>query len=441
MTDPTVTLDREDEERYLIGLLLPVTLHSLREEALNRVAPEHFGGGTFGGMWAAARRLRANEQQINRRNLIAECRREAGGYRVEQILDQLVGYIPPPQEFPKVVNDVVTAGKLRNLVMACGRAAQRAMSAEDFGAAYAVAMEELERLAEQDEGDDLVPIGQIVAELEGQFREGPGGRAIPSPWGDFNERAAGGFHRGRLYVIGGRPGDGKSIAGHQAAAHAAECGQRALIFSMEMGRHEVGGRLVANGTRELDERGRLGAGIDMGEITSMRLTQDSWRRYGEFADRSRDWPLWVVDRAGLTVEAIKSICRVTKRRRGLDVVCVDYLQLLSIKDIKSREQQVSEIARQMKNLARELDCAVLLPSQLNRDTARRGKPSLADLRESGGIEAHADVVVLLARQVFPDGHPQAGLYDGTISLDIAKNRFGAVGTINLPWRGCYASIG
>lgn len=439
--DPTIALAREDEERYLLGLLLPVTLHTLRERALDQVSPEHFGSGHYGGIWAAAQRLRANDRPINRRNLVAECGTEAGGSRVPQLLDQLVGYIPPQHEFARVVRDVVTAGKLRMLVGACVRAMQRAMTAEDFGQAYSVALEELERLAEQDEGDDLVPIGRIVAELGERFKAGPGNRAIPSPWPDFNERGAGGFHRGRLYVIGARPGDGKSIAAHQAAAHAAECGQHAVIFSMEMGRHEVGDRLLANGSRELDERGKLGPGIDLGEITAMRLSADSWRRYGEFADRTQGWPLWVVDRGGQTVESIKSTCRMMKRRRGLDMVCVDYLQLLSIESIKSREQQVSEIARQFKNLSRELECAVLLPSQLNRNSVHRGKPSLADLRESGGIEAHADVVVLLSRGVFPDDHGQAGLYDGTIDLDVAKNRFGPVGSINLPWRGCYASIG
>jgi replicative DNA helicase len=437
--DPT--LDRPDEERYLAALLLSVTLRTLRDEALARVDPADFGSGNYGGLWAAARRLQANDQPINRRTLIAESQREAGGSIAAQILDGLVEYVPHPRDFPRVVREVITTGKLRRLVESLVRGIQRARGAEDFGSAWSAAMEELERVADQDQTDDLVPIGDIIDRLEDRFKHGLGDRAIPSPWPDFNERAAGGFHRGRLYVIGGRPGDGKSIAGHQAAAHAAECGQWAVIFSMEMGGDEVGGRMVANGSRELDERGRLGAGIDMGEITEMRLEPDSWRRYYEFASRARDWPLRVVDRAGQTVDSIKSTCRLMKRRHGLDVVCVDYLQLLSIKGIQSREQQVSEIAREFKNLARELDCAVLLPSQLNRDTAKRGKPSLADLRESGGIEAHADLVVLLARQVFPEGHPEAGQHNGTIALDIAKNRFGPTGAIELPWRGCYASIG
>lgn len=424
-------LNREGEERYLIALLLPVTLRSLRDEALSRVTADDFGSGHYSGIWAAALRLRAAELPIDRRNLLAEARREAGGHSVEQILDSLDGHLPYASEFPAAVNEVITTGKLRRLVTSLDRAKQRAQSAEDFGSAYSVALEELEKLADRDdETDDLVHIGDIVAGLEEEFKRGLGDKAIQSPWPDFDERAAGGFHRGRLHVIGGRPGEGKSIAGHQAAAFAAGMGRPALIFSMEMGRSEVGGRLLANDSR-----------IDMSEIARMQLTQDSWRRYGEFAERARDMPLWVVDRSSLTVETIKSICRTQKRRKGLDVVCVDYLQLLSMRGAASREQQVSEIARQFKLLARELDCAVLLPCQLNRDTAKRGKPSMSDLRESGGIEAHADLVVLLARQQFPEGHQAAGQYNGLISLDVAKNRFGSTGSIELPWRGCYASIG
>lgn len=429
MTDP---LDRSDEERYLVGLLLPVTMRSLREDALSRVVPEHFGSGIYGGMWSAAARLRANGQAINRRTLIAECHREAGGTLAEQILDSLDGYLPRANDYPRIVQEVIGAGKLRTLVASLTRAIQRAYSAEDFASAYTAAVDELEKLADDDETTvDLVPMRQVVADLEEHFKEPDHyQQVVPSPWHDFNERAAGGFHRGRLHIVGARPGDGKSVATHQAASYAAENGYSAVIFSLEMGRVEVGGRLAANSAR-----------IDMGEISRADLSAYSWSSFGEFARRSADWPLWIVDRAGMSVDYIVSTCRMMKRRHGLDVICIDYLQLLSIPGIQSREQQVSEIARRFKNLSRELDCAVLVPSQLNRDTVRRGSPSMADLRESGGIEAHADLIVLLARQKFETGHEAAGQYTGMISLDIAKNRFGRTGSIELPWRGCYASIG
>lgn len=440
MSDDEFPLDRPDQERYLVALLLSVTLRSLRDEALNRVAAEDFGSGNYAGLWQAALSLRASNRPIDRRNLIAEAGGEAGPSQkliearekhVAHLLDTLDGYLPTAHEFPRVVQDVTTTGKLRRLVESLKRGIQRAYSAEDFGQAYTAARDELEKLADTD--DDTAAVQQmdaVIHSLEVSFKSGLSARVIPSPWPDFNEKGAGGFHAGRLYVIGARPGHGKSIAGHQAAAFAAEHGQPAMVFSLEMGALEVGGRMFASGAR-----------VDMHEVARSELSDDSWQRFHEFADRSRGWPLWVVDKPAVTLEYIKSVCRTQKRRHGLDLVCVDYLQLLNLARMASREQQVAEIARQFKILSRELDCAVILPAQLNRETERRGKPSLGDLRESGGIEAHADMVILLARQRFAEGHGAAGDYTGDVSLDIAKNRFGPTGSFELPWRGCYASIG
>lgn len=446
MTDP-LPLDRPDEERYLIGLLLSVTLRSLRDEALARVPAEDFGTGAYRGIWEAALSLRAGDRRIDRRTLAAEAGAIAGaepgaGERairareqyVNQILDGLDGYLPAPAEFPRALAEVTTTGKLRRLVVALDRAKQRAYAAEDFGEAYSLALSELESLGERDEDDDgAVSLGEVIARLEQRFKDPSNGeKVIASPWPDFNDKAAGGFHRGRLHVIGARPGEGKSVAAHHAATCASVQGLRSLVFSMEMDADEVGGRVLASQAR-----------IDMNEVARYELTSaDSWNRYHEFRERAFDIPLTIVDQSSMTVDRIISRARVEKRRRGLDVLVVDYLQLLNLRGSASREQAVSEIARRFKLLARELDCAVLLPAQLNRETERRGKPSLADLRESGGIEAHADLVMLLARLKFPDTHPDApGQYNGMILMAIAKNRFGSTGELELPWRGCYASIG
>lgn len=443
-TDP---LDRHDEERYLVGLLLPVTLRSLRDEALSRVQSDDFGTAAYGGVWEAALAVRAADKPIDRRSLIAQASilaaAEPGSspklirireQYTSQVLDGLDGYLPTPAEFPRALADVTTAGKLRRLVVALDRAKQRAFTAEDFGDAYSITLSEIESLGAHDEDDDgAVTLGEVIARLEQRFKDPASGeKVIPSPWPEFNDKAAGGLHRGRLHVIGARPGEGKSIAAHQAATHASVHGLRSLVFSMEMDADEVGGRVLSSQAR-----------IDMGEVARYELaSDDSWRRYYEFRDRAHGIPLMVIDHSGMTVDRIISRARVQKRRHGLDVLVVDYLQLLNLRGATSREQQVSEIARRFKLLARELDCAVVLPAQLNRETERRGKPSLADLRESGGIEAHADLVMLLARLKFPDNHPDApGQYNGMILMAIAKNRFGSTGELELPWRGCYASIG
>lgn len=417
-------LDREAEERYLVSLLLPYTRRTLRDQALAAVDAEDFGSGAYGGIWAAALRLRGKELPIDRRNLLAEVHAEAGGDRAERLLESLD--LPDPAEYAHVVREVTATGKRRRLVMALQTAQQRAMAAEDYGDAVTVIEEEIAKAQERDsDSNGIVMFGDAVDRLEQRLKSGVQEEVIPSPWVELNDMLSGGFHKGRLHVIGARPGEGKSIMAHQLAASAASANHPAMVFSLEMSESEVAGRLVAGGGR-----------IELNEITRTELSEESWRGFHAFAAKARTWPLWIDDRANLTVERIISTCREQKRRYGLDLLCVDYLQLLSLTDRVNREQQVNEIARRFKNLSRELDCAVVLPSQLNRDTAKRGKPSMADLRESGGIEAHADAVILLARQYLEDGTP-----NGEIKADLAKNRFGRTGVVDLSWRAHYAMIG
>lgn len=417
-------LDRETEERYLVSLLIPYTRRTLRDQALATVDAEDFGSGAYGGIWAAARRLRSRELPIDRRNLLAEVKVEAGGDRAERLLDSLE--MPDPADFPQAVREVTTTGKRRRLVESLDRARQRAMSAEDYGDAVTVIEEEIAAAQDRDgEAQGVAMFGDAVDRLEQRLKSGAQEEVVTTPWPEINEMLSGGFHRGRLHVIGARPGEGKSIMAHQLAANAAAHGHPAMVFSLEMSESEVAGRLVSGGGK-----------IELGEITRTELSDDSWQSFHEFQSRSKTWPLWIDDRPNLTVERIISTCREHKRRHGLDLLCVDYLQLLSMSDRSNREQQVNEIARRFKNLSRELDCAVVLPSQLNRDTAKRGKPSMSDLRESGGIESHADMVVLLARQYLEDGTP-----NGEIKADVAKNRFGRTGVVDLSWRAHYAMIG
>ena len=142
-------------------------------------------------------------------------------------------------------------------------------------------------------------------------------------------------------------------------------------------------------------------------------------------------PLRIVDRADITVDYVRATCRSVKRSHGLDVVFVDYLQLLSPTDSQAtRERQVAHISRSLKILSRELDCAVVTACQLNRNAANEARaPRLSDLRESGSIEQDADVVVLLHRHT-----------EGDIDLIVAKNRTGPLTTLTQTWAASQAAI-
>lgn len=422
MTDD-LRLNPADEERYLVSLLLPSTTRLLREDALKAITPDDFCSGHYGGIWEAAQKLRDDDKRIDRRSLLAGCSNKDS---VAMILDQVAGIVPHVADFGHSVARVKQAGQLRRLIEATQRMQQRAFAAEDFAQAVGWAQDELAKIVDgQTEVADVRSIGDLFDEFVSSMESGPTYSIIPTPWAEVNDQIAGGLHGGRMYIIGGRPGDGKSLAAVNIASAAAAEGHPALVFSVEMGAMEVTGRVVSHGSQ-----------VELSEIARHNLEPYSWGHVNDYIEKARNNPLYINDKAGINVGYIKSVCRNQKRRTGLDVVVVDYLQLLSADRNQPREQQVAHISRSLKELSRELDAAVVVPAQLNRDSAKRGKPMMSDLRESGGIEADADVVMLLARQM-----DEAGEYTGMITVDIAKNRHGRTGSIDLRWRGHYATIG
>jgi replicative DNA helicase len=417
-------LQHQTEERYLVSLLLAATASTLREEALSVIDPEDFGDARFGAVWAAARRLREGNRAISHRTLVAE----SGGPGDDQLLSQIAGEIPQPGQFPHALNSVRRAGKLRRLVEAGIRIQQRAIAAEDFSQAYGWAIDELNALQKVEDSSDTSSYADLLDDFAIAMKSRENYSIIATPWGEVNEMIAGGLHGGRLYIVGARPGEGKSIVAHNLAEHSAAHGSPALVFSVEMGKLEVTGRMVASG-----------AVIEQKEISRRELETHSWDRFHRYAEKARGYPLYINDRPDLSLGYIKAEARAQKRKTGLKVIAVDYLQLLKSDRSLPREQQVSHISRSLKELSRELDVAVVVPAQLNRNAVNRDKPSLADLRESGGIEADADVVMLLARQYHSDG-PMKGSPIGTVMVDIAKNRHGRIGSVELDFRAHYSRI-
>lgn len=218
-----------------------------------------------------------------------------------------------------------------------------------------------------------------------------------------------------------------SIALLNLAVHAAEHGHPGVIFSVEMGDIEVASRIMA-----------AGAHAEYRQITKRQIDQHNRMKIAEYEDTYGSMPLTLVDKSDVTVDYIAAQCRTLKRREiGLDVIVVDYLQLLRESDSRqSRERQVAHISRSLKILARELDCAVIIACQLNRNAAGPDKkPALIDLRESGAIEQDCDVAILLHHELI-NNQPT-----GEVSLCVAKNRTGRIGAVTLPWRAYQARIG
>lgn len=237
-------------------------------------------------------------------------------------------------------------------------------------------------------------------------------------WADLDKMLLGGWRAGHLTILGARPAVGKSVIAAQAATTAAQYGAGCAFFSLEMSEAEVTGRAVAHTQ-----------GIDLSRIESHTMTDLDWQKLSRLSGVAHDWPLFIDDRSGLTMGQIAARVRQVTRRHPIGQVVIDYLQLVRSpkSDKDSREREVSKIAEDCKNLAREFDVHVLALSQVNRGpTGRQDKrPLMSDLRESGGLEAHADEIILLHRD--DDQMP------GEIELNVEKNRHGRTGRVALAW--------
>lgn len=266
--------------------------------------------------------------------------------------------------------------------------------------------------------------GVLMRDLVTQWREhvDDASDIIPTPWHELNNYLSGGLRRGKLYVVGGRPGGGKSMCGLNISGFVAENDLPVTIFSLEMGNIEVTSRLLA-----------WGAWANYGQIFSKRMDKDTYYRVDEYLESHPSFlsRLEVVDRASITVEEIVAHLRVRK-----PACCfVDYCQLISPSDGRAaRREQIDHITRSLKVAAQDVGCAIVLASQLNRGpTSGAGRaPVISDLRESGGIENDADVVLLLYREENNEGFVQ---------MNIGKNRDGKQGHLQFAFRGDVARIG
>lgn len=269
---------------------------------------------------------------------------------------------------------------------------------------------------------DVKPVGDTFAQMIESLTAAPD--FVDTPWRDLNE-FIGGLRPGKLYVVGARPGSGKSIVGLQLAVRLAQVGNVAFA-SLEMSEEDLQKRLLA-----------MFGGIHMTALMNQTLTDEDWQKVAEVRGRLVGAPIYIDDRPGMNITQIKAFARSTARKGKLAGVVVDYLQLMSDRGgDKARHEVVGEFSRELKILARELEVPVIALSQLNRALEKRtsGKPSLSDLRESGAIEQDADAVLLLHRE--PENPKRRHL----VEVIVAKNRHGKTGTLELLWEGEYARI-
>ena len=234
------------------------------------------------------------------------------------------------------------------------------------------------------------------------------------------DRITNGLHPGGLYIIAGRPAMGKTSLALNIAHHAAGEGKHAGIVSLEMSEEELGFRLLSEKTglsQEFIKRGIIG--------------QHGWSNIAKARKEIASYPLYIEDYGGITLYELQSNVRRLRSEHGLDLLVVDYLQLMdSGRGQENRTQEIGEITRGLKRLAKSMSIPIIALSQLNRGVESRAEPRpvLSDLRESGNIEQDADVVIFIYNPSYYN-HDNQNISD----IIIAKNRNGRTGTVKLKW--------
>jgi replicative DNA helicase len=279
--------------------------------------------------------------------------------------------------------------------------------------AQAAVYEVVERRTSEDYVDLESAMWATYNEIEAIGSRGGELFGVPTGFRDLDE-LTNGLHEGQLIVVAGRPGQGKSTLALDFLRSASIAhGRTGALFSLEMGKSEITMRLLSAEAR-----------IPLTRIRTGGLNDDDWnklaRRMGEVASA----PMFLDDSPNMNMMEIRAKARRLKQRHDLKLVVVDYLQLMtSPKRVENRQQEVAEMSRSLKLLAKELSVPVVAVSQLNRGAEQRSdkRPQLSDLRESGAIEQDADMVILLHRDDYYEKEsPRAGEAD----LIVAKHRNG-----------------
>ncbi len=268
-------------------------------------------------------------------------------------------------------------------------------------------------------------MGPLMDEISEKLKNAKSGTSgISTGFAKFDEMTNG-LHPGDLIIVAGRPSMGKTSFAMNIAEHAAiEARVPTLVFSMEMSADQLGIRVLSSFGR-----------VDQQRLRTAEMNDHDWAKLSSAMGFVRDAPLYIDETGGLSPLDLRSRARRVAGRHGLGLIVVDYIQLMQMPGAENRTNEISEISRSLKSLAKELKVPIVALSQLNRGVENRDnkRPRMADLRESGSIEQDADVIVFIYRdEVYTK---EACLEKGIAELIIGKQRNGPTGTVRAAWLG------
>jgi len=428
----------ERDESTLMGLVMFPELAAEADDALRVVSARDFLHPARALIWAALTVFRQRGETPDIGGLHLCLAGMASGRQLTATMDVVTRECtsPPPAAWmAPAARRVAAAARLRKLDALGQRLTQltRVGEFDDVGLSDKIesVLREIEEVRDSRADAVIHEVTDGSAYL-GDLASGPPAEVIPTPWTDVNALfSGGGLRPGGFYILGGRPGDGKTLGGGAYAMNAAEQGYSGLFFSAEMTQRELMDRWVARALREeLREFTSFNpsARVLAGAAAHMQWMADNKLRLG------------VVDQAGLSVPLIASLSRRRQRTVGLDFIVIDYLQLLQTTSGRNREEAVGDMSTALKHLAKELNIPVLALAQLNRAGAGDTPPRKEHLRETGRLEQDADGIMLLYRpmvEVDADGRREPS---PDVHMIVDKNRHGRCGTVELSFRAHWGDI-
>ena len=416
---------REAEQSVLGAILLSRTATN---QVMEKLEADDFYEPLHGLVFEAARRLFDESRAIDVLTLAEELRRtdsleKIGGHEKLADLSQSVPNVSHAHRYAGIVAE---HAQRRRLIEVSQRVTDLAMNL-DRTTDTVIDQAERMMLEVNDESveEGLQPVKNLMQsvfeEIENQGDRLPG---LATGLKDLDARLMG-LRPGTFVVVAGRPSMGKSAFAQTLASNTAETGGVVALFSLEMSKEEVLTRLLSM----------------VGEVNSSQIragvanNQHLWDRLLAAGSRIHDWKLYLDDSPEPTVTEIRAKCRRLRHDEGLDLVIVDYLQLMpsaagsTNRNPENRQQEIAEVSRSLKGLARELDIPVMGISQLNRAVELRKdkRPMLSDLRESGAIEQDADVVLFLYREEYYEKDTKDA--ENIAEVIIAKHRSGPTGMV------------
>lgn len=404
------------------------------EAALETVAPEDFYSRQYGMVFAAIRKVAASlgpEQLVDLVTVQEQLAKDGAPVEVQSVdfIRDIYDSEPTSVNVRSYAEIVRNKAIQRRLITACGEISQQCYDdTDDTKVILQDTESKIFNLLKTGYSHKYSLIEDVAVEVYHRIEKASQIKdhitGIPSGFTDLDNMTTG-FQPSDFILIAARPSMGKTAFVLNILEHVAIKKNRPCVFfSLEMSKEQLVNRLFS-----------MDSGIDAQNLRSGNLTEGEWERLLETTERVGGSNIVIDDTPGITVQEMRSRCRKLKLERGLDLILIDYLQLMSGGGRRSdnRQQEVSDISRALKGLAREMECPVIALSQLSRANEQRPdkRPMLSDLRDSGAIEQDADLVMFLYRD---DYYNKDSEKKGEAEVIVAKQRNGPIGTVTLLWQ-------